>query len=216
MDDVKNCPRADESPAHVGRVSEYAAMRRCPWADESPEMRAYHDDRWGKPEHDDREIFRMMILEGQQAGLSWATILHRMGAMDLAYAGFDPERLAAFDEEDVKRLLADPYIIRNRLKVRSAIANARAFLRLREEGGLGRFLWSFTDGETIVNHPRVMADIPAHTPLSKKISAALKKRGFSFVGSVIVYSLMQAIGMVDDHLESCPFKYARDDFCYDV
>jgi DNA-3-methyladenine glycosylase I len=176
---------------------------RCAWAGTDPLMVAYHDDEWGVPTHDERALFELLTLEGAQAGLSWSTILHRRDGYRRAFAGFDPDAVAGFREEQVEALLTDPGIIRNRQKIRSTIANAACVVDLRAEGGLGGLLWSYVDRTPIVNHYTGAGQIPASTPLSKAISRDLRRRGFSFVGETIVYALMQSAGMVDDHLETC-------------
>jgi DNA-3-methyladenine glycosylase I len=183
---------------------------RCDWvAKASPRMLAYHDTVWGVPVRDDRQLFAKLILDGAQAGLSWSTILDREEGYHRAFHGFDAARMARYGERDVARLLADPGIIRNRAKVRSAIGNAKAYLRLvEEEGGFAEWLWSFTGGEPVKNRGRRGAQRPAETPLAKTISKELKKRGFSFVGPTIVYAFMQAVGMVNDHLVGC-YRHAE-------
>jgi len=182
---------------------------RCPWCGSDPLYRAYHDHEWGTPLHNERRLFEMLILEGAQAGLSWLTILRKREGYRKAFAGFDPQLVAAFDEGDVARLLADPGIVRNRLKVASAISNARAVLDVQARyGSLDVFLWSFVNGEPIRNSWRSMSEIPASTPLSDAMSSELKRHGFRFVGSTICYAFMQATGMVNDHLTGC-FRYNR-------
>ncbi len=178
---------------------------RCDWVSGADElMLAYHDEEWGVPVRDDRELFEKLLLDGAQAGLSWATILRRREGYRRAFEGFNPVRIAAYGDADVARLLADPGIIRNRQKVRSAIGNARAYLRLREElGSFGDYLWGFVDGEPLVNHHRTSGEAPAATDLSARLSRDLKGRGFSFVGPTIVYAFMQAVGMVNDHTVGC-------------
>ncbi|HSL84742.1 MAG TPA: DNA-3-methyladenine glycosylase I, partial [Thermoanaerobaculia bacterium] len=159
---------------------------------------------WGVPVRDDRELFEKLVLDGAQAGLSWLTILKRREGYRRAFHGFDPERIAAYGEEDVARLLADPGIVRNRQKVRSAIGNARAYLELRDElGSFADYLWSFVDGRPVVNRPWREADVPAETETSRRLSKDLRARGFSFVGPTIVYAFMQAVGMVNDHTVDC-------------
>ena len=181
------------------------AKARCSWAESSDLMRAYHDDEWGTPSHDDTHLFEMLVLEGAQAGLSWSTILNKRAGYRRAFDGFDPERVAAYDDAKVAALLADPGIVRNRLKVASAIANAAAFLDVRaEHGSFANYLWEWVDGNPIVNRPRTTADLPARTELSDRLGKALKKRGFNFVGSTIVYSYLQAVGVVNDHVVNCP------------
>ena len=173
-------------------------------------MIAYHDEEWGVPLHDERRLFEMLCLEGAQAGLSWSTILNRRDGYREAYDGFDAEAMATYDDARQARLLADRRIIRNKAKVRAFRDNARAVLQLREAvGGLDLYLWGFVDGEPIVNHFATMAEIPAQTPLAVTISADLKRRGFRFVGPVIVYAYMQSTGLVDDHITGC-FRRARD------
>jgi len=181
--------------------------KRCPWADTSPVMRSYHDDEWGVPSHDDRHLFEMLTLEGAQSGLSWATILNRREGYRRAFAHFDPVVVAAFDDRRLEQLREDTGIIRNRLKIYATRTNAQAFLRVQAElGSFSTYLWNWVDGTAIVNHPRTLGDLRPTTELSDRISKDLKRRGFTFVGSTIVYSLLQAIGIVDDHLTSCPFK----------
>ncbi len=168
-------------------------------------MRTYHDDEWGVPSSDDPHLFEMLLLEGAQAGLSWSTILNKRANYRRALDGFDPERIARYDEAKLAHLLDDPGIVRNRLKVRSTVTNARAFLATRDEhGSFSRYLWTWVDGRPIVNRSRSTADLPARTDLSDRVSKDLKRRGFTFVGSTIVYSYLQAVGIVDDHLATCP------------
>jgi DNA-3-methyladenine glycosylase I len=176
---------------------------RCTWAGTDPLMVAYHDDEWGVPTHDERALFELLTLEGAQAGLSWSTILRRREGYRRAFAGFDPDAVAAFGEEELAALLADPGIIRNGQKIRSTIANAALVVELRGEGGLDGLLWSYVDGTPIVNHYSGPGELPASTPLSKAISGDLRRRGFSFVGETIVYALLQSAGLVDDHMETC-------------
>ena len=177
---------------------------RCPWCGSDPLYRAYHDHEWGLPLHDERRLFEMLTLEGAQAGLSWLTILRKREGYRRAFAGFDPQLVARFDDRDVARLLADPGIVRNRLKVASTISNARAVLEVQARyGSLDAFLWRFVDGVPIRNSWRSMAEIPASTPLSDAMSRELKRHGFRFVGSTICYAHMQATGMVNDHLTGC-------------
>ena len=185
------------------------ARPRCAWCGDDPLYVAYHDDEWGVPSRDDRHLFEMLLLEGAQAGLSWITILRKRAAYRRAFAGFDPRRVAHFTPARTAKLLQDPGIVRNRLKVESAVTNARAFLAMQKEHGtFAGWLWSFVDGVPVRNHPRTPCDVPARTPLSDAISKALKKRGFRFVGSTIVYAYLQAVGVVDDHAASC-WKNAR-------
>ncbi len=167
-------------------------------------MMSYHDHEWGRPLHDERALFEMLCLEGAQAGLAWSTVLDRREGYREAYDDFDAERIAAYDDERQARLLTDVRIIRNRAKVRAFRDNAAATLRLREQaGGLDAYLWDLVAGSPIVNHHQSMADVPAETPLSRELSNDLKRRGFRFVGPVIIYAYMQSIGLVDDHLLSC-------------
>ncbi len=167
-------------------------------------MLAYHDEEWGVPSHDDRHLFEMLTLEGAQAGLSWSTILRKREGYRRAFAGFDPERVAAFRSADIERLLGDPGIVRNRAKVESTISNAGAVLAVQEElGSLDEYLWGFVGGEPIVNRRRSLDDLPAETAESRALSKDLKRRGFRFVGPTICYALMQAVGMVNDHTVDC-------------
>ncbi len=167
-------------------------------------MLAYHDEEWGVPSRDDRHLYEMLTLEGAQAGLSWSTILRKRDGYRKAFAGFDPAKVARFGPKDVERLLADPGIVRNRLKVESTISNAARVLEVQDElGSFDAYLWGFVDGEPIVGGWRSLAELPAGTPLSKAISKDLKKRGFRFVGPTIVYAFMQTVGMVDDHTVDC-------------
>jgi len=181
---------------------------RCGWAGVSdPAYLAYHDEEWGVPSRDDRHLFEMLVLEGAQAGLSWSTILHKREGYRKAFAGFDAERVARFGEREVERLLADPGIVRNRLKVTSAIDNARAVLAVQEErGSLADYLWEFVGGSPIVGRFREFGAIPAETDESRAMSKDLKRRGFRFAGPTICYAFMQATGMVNDHVTSC-FRY---------
>jgi DNA-3-methyladenine glycosylase I len=180
-------------------------LARCPWADGGPRYEAYHDTEWGVPVQEDRTLLEFLILEGAQAGLSWSTILNKREGYRTAFAAFDPAAVARFGDGDVARLLADAGIVRNRLKIGSAIGNARAFLDVqREFGSFHRFVWAFVDHTPVVNRFRSMREVPAHTPASDALSKALAKRGFRFVGSTIMYAFMQATGMVNDHLLGCP------------
>jgi DNA-3-methyladenine glycosylase I len=167
-------------------------------------MIAYHDTEWGVPVHDDRLLFEFLTLEGAQAGLSWQTILNKRDGYREAFAGFDPTRVARFDRRRVDRLLADPGIVRNRLKIESSVSNARAVLDVqREFGSFDRYVWGFVNGEPTINRRRSVGSVPARTPASDALSKALKQRGFRFVGSTICYAFMQATGMVNDHLVTC-------------
>jgi len=178
---------------------------RCPWAGDDPDYVRYHDEEWGVPSHDDRHLFEMLILEGAQAGLSWLTILRKRGNYRRAFHKFDPAKIARYGEADVARLLADAGIVRNRLKVNSTILNARGFLAVAGEfASFDRYLWQFVGGAPIQNALRSMAEAPATTSESDAMSRDLKRRGFKFVGSTICYALMQAVGMVNDHLVTCP------------
>ena len=172
-------------------------------------MLAYHDEEWGVPSHDDRHLFEMLTLEGAQAGLSWSTILRKRDGYRRAFAGFDPAAVARFGAKDVERLLADPGIVRNRLKVESTVANAARVLEVQNElGSFDSYLWSFVDGEPVVGGWRSLSELPAETPLSKALSKDLKRRGFRFVGPTIVYAFVQAVGMVNDHTVDC-FRYRQ-------
>jgi DNA-3-methyladenine glycosylase I len=182
---------------------------RCPWCGSDPLYIAYHDLEWGVPLHEEQRLFEMLTLEGAQAGLSWLTILRKREGYRRAFAGFDPQLVAGFDDADVARLLADPGIIRNRLKVASTVSNARAVLEVQARyGSLDAFLWGFVNGTPIRNSWRSMAEIPTSTAISDTMSRELKRHGFRFVGTTICYAHMQATGMVNDHLTSC-FRYDR-------
>ena len=181
---------------------------RCAWAGSDPAMQAYHDDEWGVPLHDERPLFELLTLEGAQAGLSWSTILRRRDGYRSAFADFDVARIAAFDDDDIARLMTDAGIIRNGQKVRSTIENARQVLALRDQGSsLDDFVWSFVNGRPRVNNFTTLGELPASTPESAAMSKALRKRGFGFVGPTICYAFMQAAGLVNDHVVSC-FRYA--------
>ncbi|MBK9087841.1 MAG: DNA-3-methyladenine glycosylase I [Holophagales bacterium] len=178
---------------------------RCPWAGTDPLYVAYHDEEWGVPSRDDRHLFEMLVLEGAQAGLSWITILRKREGYRTAFAGFDPATVARFGPGDVEILLGNPGIVRNRLKVGSAIGNAKAFLALQaEEGSFSTWLWRYVDGLPVQGAFREMREVPAKTPLAERISKDLLKRGFRFVGPTIVYAYLQAVGVVNDHLVGCP------------
>ena len=171
-------------------------------------MLAHHDSEWGVPSHDDRHLFELLTLEGAQAGLSWSTILRKREGYRRAFAGFDPDVVARFTARDVERLLADPEIVRNRLKVESTIANAGRVLEVQStDGSFDAYLWSFVDGEPLVGGWGTLAELPAETDLSRALSKDLKRRGFRFVGPTICYAFMQSVGMVDDHTVDC-FRYA--------
>ncbi|MGA2696658.1 MAG: DNA-3-methyladenine glycosylase I [Terriglobales bacterium] len=180
---------------------------RCSWPSNELSIR-YHDEEWGVPLHDDRGLFEFLILEGAQAGLSWDTILRKRENYRAAFDNFDAEKMARYDRRKIASLLKNPGIIRNELKIRSAIQNARVFLEIQESGSFDSYLWQFVGGKPIVSSPRSGKDIPATTPMSDAMSKALKKRGFNFVGSTICYAFMQATGMVNDHVVSC-FRYGR-------
>ena len=180
------------------------ATTRCPWPTKPLDI-AYHDAEWGVPLHDDRALFELLILEGAQAGLSWSTILAKRENYRRALDGFDAEKISRYGERKVAALLADAGIVRNRLKIAATIANARAFLAVQKEfGSFDRYVWSFVGGRPIVNQRRAMADVPARSAESDALSKDLLKRGFKFVGSTICYAFMQAGGMVNDHLLTCP------------
>ena len=181
---------------------------RCAWCGSDPLYQRYHDEEWGVPLHDDTRLFEFLILEGAQAGLSWITILKKREAYRQAYQGFNPETVARYSDQDVQRLLANPGIVRNRLKVEASISNARACLDLQNQyGSFNSYLWNHVDGQPIINHFQHLADVPASTPLSETLSKDLKKRGFKFVGPTIIYAFMQATGMVNDHLVSCYLRH---------
>ena len=181
------------------------SLPRCPWANGSALYTAYHDDEWGVPVHDDRVFFEFLILEGAQAGLSWSTILNKRDGYRSAFAGFDPARVARFDAKAIARLIDDPKIVRNRLKIQSAVNNAKAYLEVqREFGSFDRYVWTFVGGKPVQNRRRTLGTVPARTAQSDALSADLRKRGFRFVGSTIMYAFMQATGLVNDHLVACP------------
>jgi DNA-3-methyladenine glycosylase I len=184
-------------------------VTRCEWATGGDElMLAHHDEEWGVPSHDDRHLFELLTLEGAQAGLSWSTILHKREGYRRAFADFDPQVVASFTREDVERLLEDPGIVRNRLKVESTIANAGRVLEVQDsEGSFDAYLWSFVDGVPVVNRWKSLSELPAETDLSRALSKDLKRRGFRFVGPTICYAFMQSVGMVDDHTVDC-FRYS--------
>jgi len=178
--------------------------QRCEWCLKDDLYINYHDKEWGLPVHDDRILFEFLILEGVQAGLSWHTVLKKRENYRLAYDGFDPEKVARYDEEKMNLLLQNSGLIRNRLKIAASVSNAQCFLEVQQAfGSFNQYIWNFVDHQPIINQFEHMSEIPATTPLSDKISKDLKKRGFKFVGSTIVYAHMQATGMVNDHLVSC-------------
>lgn len=185
-------------------------MARCPWCGDDPLYVEYHDREWGVPVHDDAVLFEFLILEGAQAGLSWITILRKRENYRKALHGFDIDRLARFTEKDVARLMQDAGLVRNRLKLESLARNARAAQQIIAEfGSLDAYLWGFVGGKPLINRPASMADIPARSAVSDALSKDLRKRGFNFVGSTIMYAFMQAVGMVDDHVRGCPQARAR-------
>ena len=180
------------------------APARCPWCGDDPLYTAYHDHEWGAPSHDDAHLFEMLLLEGQQAGLSWITILRKRENFRVAFDGFDPERIARYTPARLEQLMGNAGIIRNRLKLNAAVKNARAFLAIQEEfGSFAQYIWSFVQGHAIQNRFRRMTEVPATSAQSDAMSRALKQRGFTFVGSTICYAYMQSIGMVNDHLLDC-------------
>jgi DNA-3-methyladenine glycosylase I len=183
--------------------------KRCEWCGDDPLYVKYHDEEWGKPIHDDRIMFEFLVLEGAQAGLSWITILKRREHYRKAFAKFDPKKVAKFTEKDVERLMNNNGIIRNRLKITATISNAQAFLAVQKEfGSFSKFLWSFLpDGKPVVGHWKSLSDIPATTELSDRIAKEMKRRGFKFFGSTICYAHLQATGLVNDHINTCPAKY---------
>ena len=184
------------------------SIARCPWAT-TDRYRLYHDTEWGVPLHDDRRLFEFLILEGAQAGLSWATILNKRERYRVVFDEFDPRRVAQYRAAKITRLLGDPGIVRNRLKVAAAVQNARSFLQVQKEfGSFDRYLWQFVGGKPVQNRWRRMAQIPARTPESDSLSRDLRRRGFTFVGSTICYAFMQAVGMVNDHLTTC-FRHSQ-------
>jgi DNA-3-methyladenine glycosylase I len=186
-----------------------ASIVRCTWSTSDSLSETYHDTEWGVPVRDDRTLFEFLILEGAQAGLSWITILKKRAAYREAFDNFDAAKIARYKEAKLEKLLANPGIVRNRLKVHAAVRNARACLAVTKEfGGFHKYLWQFVDGQPIQNAWQVQGDIPASTPLSDAMSKDLKKRGFTFAGSTICYAFMQATGMVNDHLVSC-YRYSQ-------
>ena len=177
---------------------------RCPWPGDDPLYVAYHDEEWGVPVHDDRHLFEMLILEGAQAGLSWITVLRKRDAYRAAFDGFDAAKIARYSEARVGKLMLNPGIVRNRLKIAGTVKNAKAFLAVQKEfGSFDSYLWGFVNGAPKVNRPRSMADVRPTTPESDAMSKDMKRRGFTFVGSTICYAFMQAVGMVDDHVTGC-------------
>ncbi len=182
-------------------------MNRCGWSDGNELYNAYHDAEWGVPVHDDKRFFEFLILEGAQAGLSWLTVLKKREAYREAFDGFDPKKVATYSDEKMAALLQNEGIIRNRLKIKSAVQNAKAFLAIQKEyGSFDQYIWSYVDGKPIVGHWQALDEVPVTSDLSDKISKELKKQGFNFVGSTIIYSFLQATGIVMDHITSC-FRY---------
>lgn len=182
---------------------------RCSWAGNIPIYIDYHDNEWGRPVHDDNKLFEILILEGMQAGLSWITVLKKREAFREAFDGFDPNKVALYDESKIQKLLENEGIIRNRLKVNAAVTNAKLFLKVQEKyGSFDTFIWSYVHDTPVINRWEKMEEIPATTPISNQISKDLKKMGFKFVGSTIIYAFMQATGMVNDHVTNC-FLYSR-------
>lgn len=179
-------------------------MNRCPWCEKDDLYRNYHDQEWGEPVYDDALLFEFLVLETFQAGLSWHTILKKREGFRAAFAEFDYTKIAQFGQEEMQRLMQDAGIIRNRLKIQATITNAQTFMKVQHEfGSFSNYIWGFVEGKPIVNHFKTLSEVPATTPLSDAISKDLKKRGFKFVGSTVVYAHMQATGMVNDHLLSC-------------
>lgn len=182
-------------------------MANCTWPGNDALMLAYHDNEWGKPLHDDHKLFEYMVLDSFQAGLSWKTILHKRENFRKAFDNFEAEKIALYDEDKIQALMYDIGIVRNQLKIRATVANAQAYLRVQAEfGSFDKYIWQFTGGETIMNHPTSYVEIPVKTAESDAMSKDLIKRGFKFVGSTICYAFMQAAGMVNDHFEGCAHK----------
>lgn len=180
---------------------------RCGWCGSDPLYMEYHDQVWGKPVYDDKELFAKLILDGAQAGLSWITILRKMDNYYVAFDGLDPEKMANYDDAKIEELLQNEGIIRNRLKVNAARTNAQAYLKLQEEQSFSDYLWGFVDHKPIINEWNSLSEVPASTEISEAISKDLKKRGFKFVGPTIIYAFMQAVGMVNDHLIECSYRF---------
>jgi DNA-3-methyladenine glycosylase I len=186
-------------------------IKRCPWPGDDPLMIAYHDHEWGAPLHDDGKLYEFLVLEGMQAGLSWSIVLRKRENFRRSFEGFDPLKVAGYRQKDVDRLLSDPGIIRNRLKIEAAISNARCFLEVQKEfKSFDRYLWQFVQGKPIRHRFQSLSEIPATSPESDALSKDMKRRGFKFVGSTVIYAHMQATGMVNDHLTSC-FRYKMVD-----
>ncbi len=179
-------------------------MQRCAWVTDDEIYKKYHDEEWGRPVHDDRKLFEFLMLEGAQAGLSWLTVLKKREHYKKVFEGFNPEKVANYDDKKIQALLNDAGIIRNKLKINSAVRNAKVFLKIQQEfGSFDAYIWGFVDGQPILNHFKTIEEVPAKTALSDRISKDLQKRGMNFVGSTIVYAYMQAIGMVNDHTLDC-------------
>ncbi len=190
-------------------MTQQTTLTRCAWVNDDPLYLAYHDTEWGRPVHDDRHLFEMLILEGAQAGLSWITVLRKRESYRAAFDDFDAGKIAHYDDAKLHDLLQNPGIIRNKLKVNAAVTNARAFLELQAEfGSFDAFIWRFVGHQPIINHWRSLAEVPTETAEARAMSAALKQRGFKFIGPTICYAFMQACGMVDDHTTDC-FRYAE-------
>ncbi|PPQ39951.1 DNA-3-methyladenine glycosylase I [Rhodoblastus acidophilus] len=184
-------------------ISHEDGLLRCPWPGHDPVYLAYHDQEWGAPERDSRALYEKLVLDGFQAGLSWIAILRKRDNFRAAFDGFDPLKIAAYDEDKIASLMQDAGIVRNRAKIAGAVASARAYLEIEAGQGFAHYLWDFVDGRPIVNHFASLSEVPAATPLSEKISRDLKRRGFKFCGPTIIYAFMQAVGMVNDHLVDC-------------
>jgi DNA-3-methyladenine glycosylase I len=195
---------------NIGKLQQGVTMERhCAWIMRDDDYIAYHDQQWGRPEYDDRKLFAMLCLEGQQAGLSWLTVLRRIPAYQRAFAAFEPEAIALFDAAQIELLMSDASIIRNRLKINAIVQNARTYLALQQQGiSFSAWLWQFVGGKPIINHWQQASDVPVSTPEAEAMSKALKKAGFKFVGPTICYAFMQAVGMVNDHLMDCPWHQA--------
>lgn len=199
-----NCRRYAYNKAIKGVHFMNKMIKRCPWAINDRLLIAYHDKEWGVPIHDDRKFFEMLILEGMQAGLSWITVLRKRENFHKAFDNFDPQKIAHYDQHKIKELLADTGIIRNRLKINAVVQNAKCFLLIQKEfGSFDEYIWTFGDGKPITSGWSYVKEIPARTEISDKISKDLKKRDFKFVGSTICYALMQATGLVNDHVKDC-------------
>lgn len=205
MNDVAKAAVNDPSELRPPTLLGADGRHRCAWCGDDAEYQCYHDEEWGVPVRDDRALFEKLCLEGFQAGLSWITILRKRDNFRAAFQGFEPARIVTMGEADVTRLMGDAGIVRNRLKIEATITNARAWLDMMSArpDGFSGFVWEAVDGETVVNRPRSMADVPAKTPAAEALSKRLKKAGFRFVGPTICYAFMQSMGLVDDHLEGC-------------